>query len=106
MYQRASDQRWVGTVTLPNGKRQSVYGPTQRAARQRMRQMQREIDDGSPLTGRRGLTVGAFLAIWVNDTLPARVRAGRMTHSTRWIPTTTRSAVTSSRFSVTWRSRT
>ncbi len=82
VYQRASDQRWVGTVTLANGKRQSVYGGSQRAARQRMRQMQREIDEGRPLTAHRGVTVGTFLSSWLQDTLPPRVQSGRMTAST------------------------
>ena len=64
IYQRASDGRWVGTLTLPNGKRKSFYGKTRKEAADKMRSAQREMEEGVDLTTRR-LTVEAFLNQWL-----------------------------------------
>lgn len=82
VYQRSSDGLWVGAVTLPTGKRKPVYGRTQREAREKMRDVQRAVDDGRPITSGRGVTLARYLDQWTGVTLPSRVAAGRMAQST------------------------
>jgi integrase len=81
LYQRESDGKWVGAVTV-DGRRRTVYGPTQREAREKLRRAQRTLEDGLPLESGRGVTLGAYLGQWCAVTLPARVRAGRLKPST------------------------
>ncbi|MGW4641831.1 tyrosine-type recombinase/integrase [Sphaerisporangium sp. NPDC004334] len=83
LYQRSSDGMWVGAVTLPSGKRKPVYGKTQKAAREKMRELQRQIEEGKPITAGRGVTLERFLAQWLEGTLKQRVAAGKMAESTR-----------------------
>lgn len=83
LYQRASDGRWVGALTLDDGRRRVVYGSTQREARARLRELERSVEDGLPVRAGRALTVGQYLEQqWVAVTLPARVRSGRLKPST------------------------
>jgi integrase len=82
LYQRSSDGVWVGAVSLPNGKRRVVYGRTQREARDKLRQLQRHVDDGYPVHSGRAMTVGQYLEYWLTVVLPARVAAGHMRRTT------------------------
>ncbi len=70
LYQRESDSKWVGAVTV-DGRRRTVYGVTQKEAREKLRRAQRAVEDGLPLESGRGVTVGAYLAQWCAVTLPA-----------------------------------
>ncbi len=71
LYQRESDGRWVGAVVV-EGRRRTVYGSTQREAREKLRSMVRSIEDGLPVTPGRGVTVAAYLTQWSEVTLPSR----------------------------------
>ncbi|HEY3924271.1 MAG TPA: tyrosine-type recombinase/integrase [Acidothermaceae bacterium] len=81
LYQRSSDGKWVGAVTLDDGRRRVVYGDTQSQALEKLRAVRRAVEDGLPVTGDR-VTVGSYLDSWLTATLPARVRAGHMKAST------------------------
>jgi integrase len=81
LYQRESDGKWVGALVI-DGRRRTVYGTTQKDAREKLRQAQRAAEDGLPLETGRGATLGAYLDQWCAVTLPARVRAGRLKPST------------------------
>ena len=82
LYRRSSDDVWVGAVSLPNGKRRVVYGRTQREARDKLRQLQRQVDDGYPIQSGRAMTVGQYMDHWLTVVLPARVAAGHMRRTT------------------------
>ncbi|MFQ5460649.1 MAG: N-terminal phage integrase SAM-like domain-containing protein, partial [Anaerolineae bacterium] len=65
--------RWVGRITLPNGKRKAVYGGTFEEARAKLTAVRRDVDLGILPTGDR-LTVGAYLTRWLEDSVRRRVR--------------------------------
>ena len=73
IYQRKSDNKWVGTVDLgwADGKRKRkvVYGATRAAVRDRMAEVQRQLHDGSLPTGRQ--RIGPFLEEWLTVVLPS-----------------------------------
>jgi integrase len=73
---------WVGSVTLPDGKRKAVYGKTQAKAREKLDKVKADVEAGRPITIGKGLTVERYLADWTTTTLPQRVAAGRMAQST------------------------
>lgn len=71
--QRA-DGRWEGRITLPDGRRRSVYAPTQRAVLARLRRLREQAELGvlsapgpgpGTVTGGRRRTVGQFLEEWL-----------------------------------------
>lgn len=83
LYQRASDDMWVGSVTLPDGKRKPVYAKTQAKARAKLKELQAKIDAGLPITSGKGVTLARWLTEeWVGKILPQRVKAGRLAEST------------------------
>ena len=82
LYRRQSDGVWVGAVSLPDGRRRAVYGRTQREARDKLRQLQRQVDEGLPIQPGRAMTVTQYLEHWLTVMLPARVEAGHMRPST------------------------
>ncbi len=83
LYQRSSDDMWVGSVTLEDGKRKYVYSKTQRGARTKLKELQAKIDAGLPITSGKGVTLGDWLRKeWVGKILPRRVKAARITQST------------------------
>lgn len=70
--------RWVGLVVLPadgSGKirRAKVVGTTKSEVRHKLNELGRRVDDGLP-TGHGGLTLSAFLDMWLATALPARAR--------------------------------
>ncbi len=70
--------RWVGLVDLPpdgSGKRgrRKVVGRTKTEVRHKLRQLQRNLEDGLP-TGDGSITLGVFLEHWLTHVLPARSR--------------------------------
>ncbi|MFT4040963.1 MAG: tyrosine-type recombinase/integrase [Thermomicrobiales bacterium] len=74
IYQRSSDGRWVGTLSLPNGKRKSFYGETRKEAADRMKQAQRDQENGIDLSA-AALTVSMYLERWLRDAVKDSVKA-------------------------------
>ena len=48
VYQRKSDGKWVGAVTLPSGRRKVVYGKDEAEAMRKRRQLLRDVELGRP----------------------------------------------------------
>ncbi len=66
------DGRWEAQISLPGGKRKSVYGKTRKDVQDKLRSTLRDIDAGLDL-GTSRQTVGAFLDRWIADVVtPAR----------------------------------
>jgi integrase len=82
IYQRESDGRWVGALTLEDGRRRVAYGATQAEAREKLRQLERRVHDGAVFASGRAVTLGQYLEQWYTVTLTARVRSGRLKAST------------------------
>src|SRR5262245_58388731 len=78
IYQRQSDGRWVGALTLPNGKRKSLYGKTRREVVEKLKSAQRDQDDGLDLDAGK-ITVADFLTRWLSDVV--KPKAAPKTHS-------------------------
>ena len=68
-----ADGRWMGRVSLPNGKRKAVYGRTRAEANAKMKKTQRDVDAGLPVADDR-ITVGNFLDAWLRDRVRQTVR--------------------------------
>jgi len=71
VYQRASDKRWLGAATVGfdvNGrpKRKFVSAKTRTEAVQKMRKLQRQLDDGLPAPD-TSLTVSQLVDRWLDD---------------------------------------
>ena len=64
LYQRSSDGRWMGRLTLPGGGRRYVTGSTQRAVKDRLRQALRALEDGGQVPDQR-VTLGIYLERWL-----------------------------------------
>lgn len=69
---RRSDGRWEWRITMPDGRRRSFYGKTEREARDKKNRALREAETGYVPDAR--LTVGAYLARWLVEVAPERVR--------------------------------
>src|SRR5215216_7935319 len=69
--QRA-DGRWEAQLSLPGGKRKSVYGKTRKEARDALKVALKKLDDGVDL-GAPGQTLEAFLESWLAES-KSRVR--------------------------------
>ena len=79
VYQRASDGRWLGAVVVgydPEGRprRTTVSARTRSEAVAKLKQLQRQIDDGLPAPD-PALTVAKLLARWHEDVLRHQVSA-------------------------------
>lgn len=59
------DGRWEGRLTLPDGRRKSVFGRTQREALAKLRQLQQEVAQGQLPAAGRPPTLAAFLETWL-----------------------------------------
>lgn len=81
VYQRMTDGRWVGALTLPDGRRKIVYGKTKKTALTKLREVERAVEDGLPVTT-TPVTVAEYMQSWLTTTLPARVATGRLAPST------------------------
>lgn len=75
VYQRESDGRWVGQVTVPNGKPKYLYGKTRREAADKMTAALREVQQGKPLPNGKQ-TVAGFLTYWLEDVARQSARPG------------------------------
>lgn len=82
VYQRASDGRWVGAVTLPSGRRRVAYGKTEREALAKRRKLLAEVEAGRPLPSGRTPSLGQYLQHWLKVRIPAEVEAGHLELST------------------------
>ncbi len=77
VYQRASDGRWVGAITLgfnDAGRpvRKTVSAKAADEAKKKLRAVQRQVDDGLPAPDDR-MTVKQLLARWENEVLRHQV---------------------------------
>jgi hypothetical protein len=77
IYQRSSDDRWLGVLTLgyaSNGKmiRKTVNAKTRGEVVKKLKQLQRQFDDGIPLPDAT-LTVAQLLNSWYSDVLRHQV---------------------------------
>lgn len=63
--QRA-DGIWEVRISLPNGKRKSLYGKTRREVQDKLRAAQRDLDKGIDLAA-SGQRVSEFLTIWLDS---------------------------------------
>jgi integrase len=68
VYQR-DDGRWVATVSLGDGKRKSVYAPTQREALEKLASLRDQQLAGRQFADER-LTVGQWLTSWLQMQRP------------------------------------
>jgi integrase len=79
VYQRSTDNRWIGAVTLgydANGRQQrkAVTAKTRSEVVQKLNKLQRQIDDGLPAPDTT-LTVSQLLTRWYEDVLRHQVSA-------------------------------
>ena len=72
IYKRA-DGRWVAAVTLPDGKRKSLYGKTRAEVAKKLATAMKTAQEGIPLPPERE-TVGAYLERWLTDVAKPSVR--------------------------------
>ena len=77
IYQRSSDGRWLGVLTLgygPNGRlvRKTVSAKTRSEVVRKLKQLQRHLDDGIPLPDAT-LTVSQLFNSWYEDVLRHQV---------------------------------
>lgn len=73
IYQRKEDNKWVGSITLENGKRKVFYGKTRKEVQEKMKVALREQQQGTLLTTSRQ-TVEQFLTDWLEQTHKRSVR--------------------------------
>ncbi len=73
--------KWVGALSLEDGKRRTVYGRTQREVRARLREVRVEVEDGLCANAAR-MTVSTYLSTWVSVTLPAKTKSGALKEQT------------------------
>jgi integrase len=73
IYQRKEDNKWVGSITLENGKRKVFYGKTRREVQEKMKVALHEQQQGT-LVKSSPQTVAQFLADWLENTQRRRVR--------------------------------
>lgn len=67
------DGKWEARLSLPNGKRKSLYGKTRREVQDKLKSAQRDLDNGLNLAGAQQ-TVGQFLDHWLEDVVRPSVR--------------------------------
>lgn len=77
-----ADGRARGAVSLPDGRRRYVSGRTEREVLDKIRQIQRDVEDGLAVTSRRAGTLDEYMQSWLTETLPARVATGTVSKST------------------------
>jgi integrase len=64
IYQRKSDGKWVGSITLENSKRKVFYGKTRKEVQEKLRVAQNELKQGILVPGSRQ-TVEQYLGEWL-----------------------------------------
>lgn len=71
------DGRWEAKLTLPNGKRRTVYGKTAQEAKDKLKALMRDQEQGRDLTKGRVKT-GDFLARWLDEVAAKRLGAASL----------------------------
>jgi len=71
LYQRKSDKRWYGQITLPSGKRKGFYGKEKAEVKRRMKEAQTAIAKGVTLPD-ESQTVADYMQHWLNMTTTIR----------------------------------
>jgi integrase len=66
IYQRSSDKRWATEITLPDGKRKTIYGKTQEAVIVKKKQVEAESRQGHFASGPRQ-KLGEHLTWWLEE---------------------------------------
>ena len=61
---RRNDGRWMGRITLADGKRKAVYGASKTAVLKKIHKLQADQDAGLPIISDRR-TVAQFLNEWL-----------------------------------------
>lgn len=94
IYQR-SDGKWVGSVrykdTNGDNKRRYLYGKTRREVADKLREVQRHIDAGTPVTESKD-SLAAYLQQWITERLeasdkrPTTINTYRTTARTKVLP--------------------
>lgn len=69
IYQR-KDGRWVATLSLPAGRRKSIYGKTRLDVARKLPAAQKAVQDGLPLPS-EDQRFGSFLASWLESVKPS-----------------------------------
>ncbi len=67
------DGTWEARLSLPDGRRKSLYAKTRREVQERLKAAQRDAENGLDLTARTQ-TVGQFLDRWLADVAKPKVR--------------------------------
>ncbi len=65
VYQRASDDKWVGSARIGQGKRKNVYGDTRKEAVTKLKALQKQIDEGT-LIRTKAESVESYLQYWLS----------------------------------------
>jgi integrase len=73
IYHRKSDNKWVGSITLENGKRKVFYGKTQKEVQDKVNNALYEQQRGTLLITSQQ-TVEHFLTDWLENTHKRRIR--------------------------------
>src|SRR4051812_49205598 len=69
LFRRNRDQRWVASVTMPDGRRRSASAPTKGEGVALLRELLRQRDAAIVIDPRR-LRLGPYLATWLTDVRP------------------------------------
>ena len=72
IYKR-SDGRWAAALSLPGGKRRTLYGKTRQEVAGKLTAATRDRDTGIPATPQRQ-TVGQFLQRWIEESVRPTLR--------------------------------
>src|SRR5947209_5244856 len=73
IYQRKEDNKWVGSVTLENGKRKVFYGKTRKEVQEKLKAALHEQQQGTLVTS-PSQTVAQFLTDWLENMHRRHVR--------------------------------
>jgi integrase len=71
LYQRKSDKRWYGQITLPSGKRKGFYGKEKAEVKRRMKEAQTAIAKGIALPD-ESQSVAEYVQHWLDMTTRIR----------------------------------
>lgn len=88
IYQRSRDGKWCAVVDLGRGpdgrrRRRTITADTRQDAARKLRELQRDIEDGTVAIG-RNMTLAAWLDRWLSDFVDRRVALGDLRDSTAY----------------------
>lgn len=69
---------WVAKITLPDGKRKTKYGKTQREVKEWLLEARKQLADGMLISNEK-LTVTQFLDRWFEDVAKPKLRQSTIT---------------------------